>query len=893
MGGLLHLLECSQYSMSRTRKRHVNGFEAPRNSLELQTETSQNISAMGSNILYLFQAKQNSSETSSYASENSMKNLIDGEISEGPETRRNVPSVVARLMGMDALPSDPKLTIHGKEKSNEKTGQKIQREEQLQNVLVDSNPRALKHLNQREVNFISRRKIRQFDRSSCAPKFEKPRPREHPQEEELQKFKKEFEAWQAAMVWERFVELGRIPTQWLAQENLNKEKMALYTGSRRSTDNEKPIEPKHQNSLPIHEANLQESCALKHHGFKKEALQTNKKEPVKFQNSSKDLEKVPLINCDPKLVKSSVPTKIVILKPGLDRNGSSEDSWAGSSDSVEGEGSIEDFLEEVKDRLRCEIQGKNAKKDMVARGGGIEAPFREKLSDPKEIAHSIAKQVRQSVTKDLGVNLLRSESTRSYRSEIQVNGSSSPEFINRDTRKFLSERLRNVFKPEDNVNVLKIGFDDSRASILDNEGKRLRTSRDVMKTGNKGSCLKNVKDDAEKQTRSFRHGETNEMIHAGEVFPRNLVRSLSAPVSGTSLGKLLLEDRHILTGAHIRRNHEAAENVSVKVRKTRKARYSLGGKVSNLRSSFSLRGKLFGRKIQSDDEAGSNESDSMKDIMSGPSVRVNFGNPHENSTEVPPSPASVCSSAHEELCRPADHPSPVSTLDVPLIDDCPVPQVFREISSNLNELRRQLNELEYDCSQDMVIREEPLEAKMVELDDPTEAYIRDLLVASSLYDGLFDGSSSRWDPLGRPISNWVFKEVGESYRRRDKEEKEEDHCEKELDHKLLFDLTNEALSTILGLSSRTSRFKRKMISVSIVPPPCGEKLLDSVLEMIRGYSYRPMDDSSYTIDCMVERDIRMKPWSCTMDHDVEVIQREVERMILSELIGETVRTISS
>ncbi|KAJ4963644.1 hypothetical protein NE237_023583 [Protea cynaroides] len=868
---ILQKAQSTKSSMLRTRKRHVDGFEAPRNSLEVPAETSQDICAMSSNILYLFQAKQNSSEASYYPRENSIKNLIDGEISKAPEIRRNAPNVVARLMGIDALPSNPKPTIHEKEKSNEKTGQKTQRDEQLKNILVDPNPIESKHLKQRELNFISRRRIRQFDRSSCVPKFEKPRPREHPQEEELQKFKKEFEAWQAAMVWERFVELGRIPTQWLAQENLNKEKMALYTGSRRSTGNEKPIELKHPNPLPIQEANLQESCALKYHGFKKEALQTYQKEPVNLQNSTKYLEQ---INLDPKLGKSSVPTKIVILKPGLDRNGNSEDSWASSLENVEGEGCIESFLEEVKERLRCEIQGNNAERDMMVRGGGIKTPSLAKLSDPKEIAHSIAKQVRESVTKDIGVNLLRSESTRSYRSEIQVNGSSSPEFINRDTRKFLSDRLKNVLKPESNVNALKIGFGDSRASVLDNEGRRLRPSRDILKTGNKGSCLK------------------NEIIQTREVSPRNLVRSLSAPVSGNSFGKLLLEDRPILTGARIRRKHEAAENVSVEVTKTRKERFSLREKVANLGPSFTLGGKLFGGKIQSDDEEGSSETDSVKDIRNGLPVGINFGNPQENSTEVPPSPASVCSSAHEELYKPADHSSPISTLDVPLIDDCPVPQVFREISSNLHELRRQLNELDYDCSQDVVIREEPSEAKKVELAIPAEAYIRDLLVASGLYDGLFDGSSSRWDPLGRPISNWIFKEVGESYRRRKKEENEEDdYCEKQVDHKLQFDLTNEALSTILGPSLRTSRWKGKLFGSSMVQPPCGEELLGSVLEIIRGYSYHPMDDSCYTIDCIVARDLGITPWSCMMDRDVDVIERELERTILSELIGETVRTM--
>lgn len=59
----------------------------------------------------------------------------------------------------------------------------------------------------------------------------------------------------------------------------------------------------------------------------------------------------------------------------------------------------------------------------------------------------------------------------------------------------------------------------------------------------------------------------------------------------------------------------------------------------------------------------------------------------ENSTEVPPSPASVCSSAHDEFTRPGDHPSPVFTLDVPLIEDHHMPQVFKEISSNLHGMK--------------------------------------------------------------------------------------------------------------------------------------------------------------------------------------------------------------
>ena len=56
----------------------------------------------------------------------------------------------------------------------------------------------------------------------------------------------------------------------------------------------------------------------------------------------------------------------------------------------------------------------------------------------------------------------------------------------------------------------------------------------------------------------------------------------------------------------------------------------------------------------------------------------------ENSTEVPPSPASVCSSTPEEFWRNVDYLSQVSTPDVTVSDENGMPQVFRDISSNLS-----------------------------------------------------------------------------------------------------------------------------------------------------------------------------------------------------------------
>ena len=51
---------------------------------------------------------------------------------------------------------------------------------------------------------------------------------------------------------------------------------------------------------------------------------------------------------------------------------------------------------------------------------------------------------------------------------------------------------------------------------------------------------------------------------------------------------------------------------------------------------------------------------------------------------MPPSPASICSSTPEEFWRNVDYLSQVSTPDVTVSDENGMPQVFRDISSNLS-----------------------------------------------------------------------------------------------------------------------------------------------------------------------------------------------------------------
>ncbi|PON82739.1 RB1-inducible coiled-coil protein [Trema orientale] len=888
MGGLLHLFDFENRSMARkvlTHKKHVDGLEAPRNSLELRIETSQSYSAVRD-----LPVEEDWSEKNCYPFEASMKKLINEEISKHSTTRQNAPSIVARLMGMDVLTLDTKSVVQPSEKRNENMRIKSSNKEANGRSFIGHLSSNSNSSRQMELNLSYHDGDLDSDRWTNGQKSGKGRSREHPQEEELQKFKKEFEAWQAARFREcsKFAELGSMPSQLLAQEDLNKVKMEIYARPGQ-TAVEKSVKSKGQTL----KARAHEIGGFQHHGDQIEPLQFERKSfSSKSRNSSRDFEQPSTMDADQKLYMSSAPTKIVILKPGPDRLGDHRESWTSSPSSSEHRGSIEDFLEEVRERLKCEMQGKMLRRGSVVRGSGIETPYSEKPSDPKQIAQNIAKQVRESVSKDIGTNLPRSESTRSYKSEIQINGPSSPEFMNRDTRRLVSERLKNVLKRETNMHTGVGGHSRSYSVIdLDNERIEVKRGGDISKDGKELRNCEILKDGKEMQTRSFRHGLGDDRAFHRELSPRNLVRSLSAPVSGTSFGKLLLEDRHVLTGAHIRRKHEATETVSVDLKKRKKERFNFKEKVSNFKYSFSLRGRLFGKKIQSVVESHVSERYPLKDIMSGPTVVTHFGERHENFTEVPPSPASVCSSAQEEFWRPVDHFSPLSTPDVTPSNEYALPQVFREISSNLSELRRQLNQLESEEPEETIIQTKPAESEMFEPKDPAEVYIRDLLVASGLYDGLSEKFLWRWETSAKPISISVFEEVEESYEKsaKDHHSSPKDERERKVDHKLLLDLLNEVLCNVLGprsAISAVSKFKRNFVTSSSFPTLYGKKLLDCVWGIICDYIYPPTDRSCHSLDGMVAQDLRLTPWTGLMDDEVNTLGREMESLIMGDLVEE-------
>nr|GEX68439.1 hypothetical protein [Tanacetum cinerariifolium] len=204
----------------------------------------------------------------------------------------------------------------------------------------------------------------------------------------------------------------------------------------------------------------------------------------------------------------------------------------------------------------------------------------------------------------------------------------------------------------------------------------------------------------------------------------------------------------------------------MKVKKRRRDKFNLKERVSSLKYSLGLRERVFGIKMHLAFEFRDNDRSFVKDFMNGPTIMMNFVDRpirilfllyfQDNAIEVPLSPTSMCSSIHEDFYRAAYCASP-TTPSALTSDDNDLPQAFRDISSNLSELRKQSNQLETDRSEESITKEQPFEYDMEEeSEDEDEAYIQDFLIASGLYDNSFNKSLSRFNTYAKPINNSFY-----------------------------------------------------------------------------------------------------------------------------------------
>ncbi|KAF2937112.1 hypothetical protein DAI22_03g026100 [Oryza sativa Japonica Group] len=898
---MLQYLDFSHASTSRkwSHKKQGEGFEAPRNSMEFTLEAPQSYGVFQEDVPYSCNMRQQYPKAGLNHSSSPIKRIIHEDVSFRTNEVQKRPSVIARLMGMD---SPPMSTTAGELAAGHT-------EEKRQDMITSTRPMPRRDpsemVSTKHVSFVqhkgsmkhspkqaevcayddSMELFGQLSKAISSSEWAKPQPREHPQEEELQKFKKDFEAWQASRMWEqsRALELE----SHLDDDDVRCTDIVPYRFQHRGKDN---AGKKHTHSNgDAHWRRSKESGT---------GTGTSISGSRTFSLTSADASstRLPLSRFYYEEERLLSPKKIVILKPCPEMSTDDiEESSLGSPEMVKKENNMEAFLEEVKKRLKVELEGRMASDDRAAdrwaAGGDIPA-------DPKQIARSIANQIRETVTKDLHSALLRSESTRSYRSDIPLNGQSQMDYICRDARKHLSDRLKNVLRREPETEPPALSHRRRTASASFNEEPRPKPRHEVARKG-KIRSKEEKKHAIEFDVRSFRRGHhkasPTPAIDSDPVSPRNLIRSFSAPVSGTTFVKLLSEEPRVLTGARLQRKQEGYGSrppppSSEEERKGRKDTFNIKGRVSNLRQNLGLRAKLFGKKLHSADESPfPDDLPPIGTLVTAPSVLIHPGVLQENSTEVPPSPASWCSSPPDEMSR-GGYPSPVSPLEASFSEHrSPLKMAARDMSSSASEPEHPSSEqaqTDQELAETSPIQDDD-DDDTDEIDNPIKAYIRAILVIAGLYGQRRSSDQLFSDREVKPIPAWVFEEVESSSSSSAPATTDCDAAATGVDHRLLFDLINESLPRVVQSSTTLCAFSR-WYGAAPRRSPGGKRLLDGLWNTVQAWlAPPPPTDSPNSVDELIGRDMSMSPWNGPFREDVGAAGAEMEAEILDELVDET------
>lgn len=190
-------------------------------------------------------------------------------------------------------------------------------------------------------------------------------------------------------------------------------------------------------------------------------------------------------------------------------------------------------------------------------------------------------------------------------------------------------------------------------------------------------------------------------------------------------------------------------------------------------------------------------------------------------------------------------------------------------------------------------RSEEAETEVEACESTAKAFVRNILVVAGLYEARpFDQVLSGWDVSTKPIPKWVFEEAEETcgieIRRADDAASLPSYDAADVSRRMLFDLVNEALPTVLQAPLACSRFRNRFLEFRRMPH--GKRLLDELWRRIRKHGSPPKCVSNSS-DSLVARDLSTTPWSRVMHEDVDALGGEIESEILDELIGEIVRDV--
>lgn len=832
--------------------KHHDGVEAPRNCLDLPTGTASRLHAINENLT----VKQPSSKMNLHHIGIPVKTVINEEDSNIENNKRGGPGVVARLMGMDPLPPEKGPKIHVKESSDGNPRNHVPRVPRFVSNKTDPSTLSSTSFNRSTEESPMNCNQQYSNPSNKTPIAIKPHRREHPQEELLQKFKKEFESWQASKSWECSSNLdhndnnqGLKNEQSVSREDHNMEKIGRRASSKRYSVQMNPMEEDVKSSgNKIKAASLQLD-SFHHEGNLETSMRRKSVSRGKIQEKS----------------RSCSPTRIVILKPSSDIN-EMEETRNVSFEAPE-RSNMEHFLEEVKERLRLEMEGKG-RNDSIRRTNVAHTSLHERSTDPKQLARNTAKNVRENITSEVGATSSVVSESAGYKSDFHLHEQESSEYINRDTRKFISDRLKNALMDDTKLEKL---VNDGKAgnSLWIKEKERPKSMNEYYAKEGKGASFWEDKKAVNESIPKYLRREHAKMaaFDSDTMSPPNIIRSFSTPNFRTASGKLLLEEHLEQT-----QKQEESEIYSSVINRNKKDGFNFKGRVSNLRRNLSFKGKFFGKKMSSMEVSIAETFSSMKPIETTPLVIRNFGTVQDNYTEVPPTPASLSSSATTE-----NH-SPVSPLEAPFAADHSSAQVSGELSLILPESRN-LPEEVATIGFKGVTTEAQLQGSNETLciESHAESYVREILVVSGLYMASppLDEALLRSHGQTESISSCIFDEIEDKLY---KYGNLDGNCCKlgdiYVDRKILFDLVNEALPGVL--EAHRVPLLSKRWTQSLARSLRGRKLLDRLLHMIQMYT-NPDKVLAFSVELM--------PAS---HEDVNCIEKEVEGLIIGELIDDLV-----
>lgn len=938
------------------------GFDAPRNSMEFAMDAPpRSYGVFQEDVPYT----RNNMRQYPRASSAPVKKLIHEDISSmrPNEGHKRAPSVIARLMGMD---SPPLSSATGQLIAVAHSDDRRRQEMIIARPVTRRDPAEM--ISTKHVSFVehknpparqaTKHEIRPFDdddeskRSNGGgddDRWSKPVPREHPQEEELQKFKKEFEAWQTSRVWEqsRTLELETRHGAVVLDDNDDDRRCSEIVPYRYHHQQQQKQGYRGRDTGGNDNGDGEVHWRRRRNKDGGASISGSRTFSVASSAGDDYSSRLPLSRFyrEEEEEQRSSPTRIVVLRPcpELSADDVSELSLVGSPQLMKKENDMEAFLEEVKTRLKLELEGSNHRASDAWAGD---------MADPKRIARSIASQIRDTVVAMDAHHqhpaLVRSESTRSYRSSSDVQ--SQVDYICRDARRQLSDRLRNVLRstresPEIATPEQPLFFPHRRQPSLD-EAPPLRKPKPKpspprREAASSSGGKKKIKSKEEKkraiESSDARHGlqqhssyrtssaavDDSEDEDAAALSPRNLMRSFSAPVSSRTSNntfvKLLSDEPRVLfPGARVQRKHEAGHGsrplpASEEEDRPVKALGGIKGRVSSLRQNLGLRGKLFGKKLVHSSAADESSSSSffpddlppIGTLITAPSVLIHPGVLQENSTEVPPSPASWCSSPADDMVR-GGYPSPVSPLEASFGEHrSPLKPLPPATSSPASE--QGIPWLEEDDQTQEVAETSPAlhdaanedDTAEIEMDHhPVKAFIRAVLVTAGMFGGQNTDQMFFSNSQPKPIPKWVLDEVVSS----SSSSSPPAVPDVVVDRRLLFDLVNEHLPEATSTRGSTTLYTFSKWYIAAAPRRRGGKrLLDALWRAVQALVEPPLPlrhdgDALPTttttmmssVDALIGRDMGASPWSGgAFRGDVDGVGEEVEAEILGELLDET------